>query len=135
MEVFKKYLNSLPKISFDVLGNEFEEGDTIYRIVGNERDFGNMNVMKNATGTHGGLSYFLVHPKTEEIEEKPIDDWFFLLYNIKTSFEQIRKNVNIRYFPLFERDKTQRKLAIQKGELIIRYILQKKNGTQYELLT
>jgi len=34
MEAFKKHLDCLPKISFDVLEKELEEGDIIYQIIG-----------------------------------------------------------------------------------------------------
>jgi len=134
MQVFRNYLDGLPKINYDRLKYELGEGDTIYRIVGNAGDFGNMNVLKMGTGTHGGLSVFCAHPQTKELVELPTE-LEYVLYNLETGFEQIRKRVDVKHFPLLEQDETQRKLAVQKGELSIRYILRKKDGTEYEILT
>lgn len=135
MEVFKKYLDGLPKVGFDYLEENFEEGDTVYRIVGNSGDFGDLGVMKIAEGSKGGLSYYYEVFKTGKIVETPVPDLEYLLHNIGTLFEKLRQKVNDRHNPLLIRDETQRKLAIQRGELIVRYKLVKRNGKEYEILT
>jgi len=72
MEVFKKYLGNLQKVGFDYLRENLEEGDVIYKILGNSVDLGNMDMMKIADGTIGGMSYFCEDPKTGVIKEIPV---------------------------------------------------------------
>jgi hypothetical protein len=134
MEVFKKYLDGLPKMSYDKLETELLEGDIIYRVVGNSSDFGNINIMRIGKGTGGRLCYFLENFKTGEMTEVPCPNLEYLLHNMATAFEELRKKVNEKHNPLLIRDATERKLGVQRGELIIRYILKKGNGKEYEIV-
>lgn len=133
MQVFKKYMDDLPRINFNELYDVLQEGDTLYEISGNERDFGGIDIIRIGKGTRGGLSYFYEDPRTGKIEETETT-LAFVLYKLENVNEKIRQDVNTRHFPLLKKDKIQRQLAIKRGELIVRYILEKKDGTQYAIL-
>jgi len=133
MEHFRKTLDVLPKRSYDVVDLEFEEGDVIYMYSGASGDYGLLDVMKIGQSTKGGLSCFYDNPRTGEIKETPIPP-FRSLRQYFEAFRELRQKVNIKHDPFMEVDPAQRRLAIMKGEVTVRYKLVKKDGREFEIV-
>jgi hypothetical protein len=134
MEHVKKGLDCLPKISYDVLESQLQEGDVIYRYSGASGAFGILDVMKIAQGTKGGLSCFYDHPRTGIAKETPINPNKPLMEYFK-AFEELRHDINRKHDPYsIKHDQAQRRLNIMKGDIIIRYKLVRRDGKEFEII-
>jgi hypothetical protein len=131
--VKSSFFSHLPKISYEVLDRKFEEGDRIFGLCGFTGNIGNIDIRMIDKGTHGGLSYYYDHPLTGQPLEVPTNIQL-VKHNIGTLFVELEKKHNERSSPLLMTGITQRKLKIRRGDVVERYILQKKDGTTYEIV-
>jgi hypothetical protein len=134
MEVFKKYLDGLPRIGLDDLIRQLELEDKIYEIIGNSGDFGKFSVIRFTLISPNELEKIYGDPeKRDSVKGPNIRD--FLLKYMREGRDELIEALNNSANPLLVRDEEKRKLGLQKGEKTIRYKFVKKDGTEYEVLT
>jgi hypothetical protein len=131
MEVFKRHLDSLPKIGLDYLKENFEEGDVIYEIIGYSRDFGGFHVIKIAQVKPGEFRFF--SSPGEPIDKYPRN--FDQVFRHLEGSYKVQQVANSLIDPLSVKQKEKREIMIQMGERTFRYKLVKRDGREFELLT
>jgi len=134
MHVIKPYLDSLPKINYDALMENFEwrKGDKIYDIITYSGDIGNMHVAKIAKG-YGGLFFFT--------EKTWVDDiisgvQIFSLMDVEEKIrERKAEKMNMKRYSFFAKDDMRARLMNLEGMIMERFVLEKSDGKRYEILS
>jgi len=123
------YHDELEKINFDRLESFLEEGDTIYVFDVPTGEFGIGSYEKVECSPNGNIIW-----KYDDLKKGPQEVPLTLeafLHLISTAIPRLTQNTNDAY-AIFE--KSNRRLAIERGEIGSIYILKKKSGKEYQIL-
>lgn len=131
MQVSSKYLDNLQKINLDYVIPNLREGDRILELFGFSGDPKSFDkVIEIVVGKSGRLTFLYENP--DRNFDDPIGVRHLERYMRDSTDEQLRL-VNEEN-PFLIKDPEKRKLAIQRGERNIRYMV-KMGEKEFEILT